>query len=309
MSQAPAPGPLTSIDHALLRAVLAFGVEARDDFWDAFPPDRRSSLRWEAGCVEPIEPGMARERLRAEHEAQARPDLARVHVSWWVRALQDEPESVRRTVASRLPEGLAGALREGLGLDPDDARADRPAHPGAADVVMALWTARLVGDLPNRPDDPPAVAALTRFDSRAVARLLRTTGLAKWSLTDEPPPDLDEADRQRFAHFREWLPKVDPRFVEVTRRDIGGIAPAASRPVEAAGMASIARQLATAEPHRVRWALQHLPYPTARTLRSLMGPAGRKSPMLARWESELLRAAWVRLHEEGRLSEGWGFGP
>jgi hypothetical protein len=55
--------------------------------------------------------------------------------------------------------------------------------------------------------------------------------------------------------------------------------------------------------------LQHIPYATARSLRTLMGPNTRRAPMLGRWEIDILRASWVRLHQEGWLPEGWGFAP
>ena len=54
-----------------------------------------------------------------------------------------------------------------------------------------------------------------------------------------------------------------------------------------------------------RWALQHLPYSTAKTLRAAMGPDPRKTALLSRWESVVFRAAVSRLQAEHRLPDDW----
>lgn len=309
MESEPAPRPLSMVDLALLRAARAFGGDVAPGFWGRFPADRCASLRW--GWDEGLagDPSTAVERLRREHTAQARPDLARIHVSWWVRALKDEPLAVQRAVAANLPHGVADVLRDGLELLLDDLRPDRPANSDALQGALALWTVRLVGDLPERDDDPPVIAALTRFDARNVSRLMQTVGLAKWSLTPRPAPDLTAKERARLDHFRQVFVEIDPRFVQVATREIGAIDPSEPHPLAHAGMTSFARLLATADPYRVRWALQHIPYATARSLRTLMGPNTRRAPMLGRWETDILRASWMRLHQEGWLPDGWGFAP
>src|SRR3954464_7729811 len=109
MDHEPAPGPLSSVDLALLRAARVWGGGDVSALWACFPAGRRSSLRWGWEAGRSGDPGEALDRLRREHAAQARPDLARVHVSWWVRALKDEPPSVQRAVAANLPAGIAGA--------------------------------------------------------------------------------------------------------------------------------------------------------------------------------------------------------
>jgi hypothetical protein len=68
------------------------------------------------------------------------------------------------------------------------------------------------------------------------------------------------------------------------------------------GLVTFARLLADAEPFRLRWALQHWPYPIAKLVRSLMPPTGRRSTSLLDWESLVLKTAWDRLNVEGRLS-------
>lgn len=307
------PGPLSAVDATLLRAARAWRPDLPDCFWDGFPADRRIALRWAwqaapsgEGGADLADPAGALDRLRRDHAAQARPDLARVHSSWWVRALEGEPASVRRAVAANLPATVAEALREGLGLADDDLRPDRPADPGALRAALALWAVKLSGDHADDAEDAPVVVALTAFDARTVARLVQTTGLAKWALTPDDAPDLDEPDRRRLTHLRGDLVGVDPRFVQVAGRDLAAVlGHGEGRPVARVGLLTVARLLGAVEPYRARWALQHLPYATARSVRALMGPPGRRAPMLARWESDLLRAAWRRLADEGRLRTPW----
>ncbi|MGE3819080.1 MAG: hypothetical protein AB7I30_06555, partial [Isosphaeraceae bacterium] len=50
-----------------------------------------------------------RDALAREHQAQSRHDQGRVHPSWWARALQDDPVSVRATVIAHHPGELLGA--------------------------------------------------------------------------------------------------------------------------------------------------------------------------------------------------------
>ncbi len=306
MDRDPAPRPLSGVDLAFLRAARAWGGSSAPDLWACVPAERRSTLRWAWENQKAGDPAEALDHLRREVAAQARPDPARVHPSWWVRALKEEPASIQRAVILGLPVDLAETIREGLNLSADDLRPDRPGHPEALQIVAALWSVQLVGDLAERGDDPPVIAALTRFDAPTVARLLQTTGLAKWALTNRPTPALDRHDLGRFAHFRTQIADSDPRFAQIASGDVENLPTTDRHSVARAGMITFARLLLAADPYRARWALQHLPYPTARALRTLMGPAGRKAPMMVRWETEVLRASWTRLHQEGRLTDPWG---
>jgi hypothetical protein len=304
-SELAPPGPTIS-DVALLRAARVWVGDDPSALWDVFRHDRRVALAW-AWDEHPAEDrSAALERLRQEHAAQVGPDMARVHPSWWLRALKEEPASVRRTVAASLPDDLSEPLYQGLNLDRDEVQPDPPPHPFAVRTVMALWTERLLGDIPERPDDPRAIVALTRFDTRVTTRMIDTAGLAKWSLTNEKPPPMKPRERERCLLFRAAVGASDSRFYEVAYRDVASIDRDAPHPERTLGLITFARLLGAADPHRVRWAFQHIPYPTAKSLRLLMGSSARKAPTLARWESDILRAAWDVLQAEGWISIRWG---
>jgi hypothetical protein len=300
-----APPPLTPTDHALLLAARVWGERPDPGLWDLFTTHRRAALRWAWKAGLGGEEEAARRRLACEYEAQARPNLARVHVSWWARALKDEPASVRAAVIGHVPPAVAEAFCAELGLGPDDLAADRPAEPHALRTALALWTERLVGDLAEREDDPPVIVALAQCDAPTLTRLIRTTGLAKWSLTPSRPQELAPDDMARLDRLRERLGEVDPRFRQVAVRDVADIGRGTLGNEARLGLTTLARLLASADPYRVRWALQHLPYPTAKAIRTLMGPPGRRNPMLARWETAILRAGWQDMLNESRLDEPW----
>ena len=305
MDNEPAPRPLTSHESAALLAARAWSGGVAETFWEAFSPELHSSLRWAWSLFEQLSPDEARARLEEEHRAQARPDLAKIHVSWWIQALEHEPRSVQRALAASLPVGVAGAIREGLGLSPAELVPNHAPDPIATRTALSLWTVRLVGDVPERADDPPVIVALAQLDATAIARLVHHSGLAKWALTDKPFPSAERKEREKLAWFRDELKDADPRFVQVVRREAAGLPPETSTALGRLGLNTFARLLAAAEPFRAHWALQHLAYPMARSLRVLMGPGNRRAPMLARWEGEILRAAWRRLLQDGWISLAW----
>jgi hypothetical protein len=297
----PEPVNPSIIDAALIDAAAVWG-DPDDGPWDRFRPDRARSLR-ESWNARPG--GDARDRLRRGHEAQVTPDLARVHVTWWTRALRAEPLSVRAALLPSLPAGDGPALRADLKVAPGEGEPSKPADPLALRVAQALWRERLVGDLPERPDDPPVVVALTRFDARATTRLIRTAGLAKWSVSSRPLGVEDPKTAGRSRDLAGLVGEPDPRLSELANRDVRPYETADAKALIALGQTTIARLLQTADPYRLRWVLQHLPYPVARQLRVLAGPAGQRSPTLATLEAVILRAAWIVLHREGVLDEPW----
>jgi hypothetical protein len=68
------------------------------------------------------------------------------------------------------------------------------------------------------------------------------------------------------------------------------------------GLHTLARLLADCDPFRTRWTLQHLPYPIAKRIRSLMPSLQRRSVGVSSLESLLLKTAWQRLNLEKRMT-------
>jgi hypothetical protein len=101
---------------------------------------------------------------------------------------------------------------------------------------------------------------------------------------------------------------VEPGFLEQVDRDVQARAvakvPHRHRPARL-GLQTVARLLADCEPFRVRWAMQHWPYPIAKIIRSLMPAPGQLSAPLLEGESLILKTAWDRLNVEGKLSRAW----
>jgi hypothetical protein len=252
---------------------------------------------------------VARDEIRRAHEAEARVDAARVHPTWWVRALREESPAVQRIVAASAPEPVRHAVQAGLLLDNADLIADRPADPEVRAWVLTLWTERLVGGEPQRADDPPAIVALTRLSPRAGYRLCETVGLAKRAVAgQEPSQDSHRrVSRARWEWFHQRLATTEAWVQEQARRDVqsgSGNLPG-RRGVARIGLLTLSRLLADCEPFRVRWALQHWPYPLAKLTRSLMPQGSQGSGRWVPWESTVLKAAWERLSLEGRLPQPW----
>ena len=303
---------LSTADRALIRALRAWGGDDVDLAWSRLSPGRREKLAGLArrlAARESIED--AWDALRRDHIASTRPDPARVHPTWFVRALKGESPAVRLAVAAHAPPEIRGALRIGLGLDPEtiDPPA-RPADPEALRWALDLWAERIVGDAAERPDDPPVVYALAHLDGRDLARLVKVAGLAKhaFAIESSGPSAADEAlacfgtaDRVRLAYFRRQVGKPDARLVPLARLDLESVAGERRRFHSRLGLLTFGRLLAAAESHRARWAVQHLPYPIARSMRVREKPP-LPARALAAWEGWILEAAWSRLLNEGWLS-------
>jgi hypothetical protein len=240
---------------------------------------------------------VAVEWLRWMQRAEATIDLARVHPTWLVRALQDESPAVRAVVAAHGPAVVRRALLASGALP----EPDRPPHPEVFAWVSALWTERLVGGAVECADDKPAIVALSRTTPRECYRLWRAAGLVKSVLArgaDGAPAEFADWVMDRLgtppAETRDWA-----------RRDFETIAKARiedRRRMPLLGLVTLARLLADCEPFRTRWALQHLPYPIVKRIRSLMPAASRRVEAVSRLESLILRAAWDRLIGEARIA-------
>jgi hypothetical protein len=298
-----APEASTMADRAFLNAWRGWGRTTDPRLWDRIRPEWRGALRLAQEAEVDLDPEAARDQLHREHAALARPDLGRVHPSWWVRALQQEPPSVQRALTARLPPPLRTPLMAGLGLSPADLETDRPPHPEAVRSVLALWTERLIGDLPERADDPPAIRALTRLGPRRLVRLARVCGLAKGTLAVGEAPARTGADRARAGYFCTVFGPIDERVRARAVRDLESLDRAGRHFQVRLGWLTLARLLSLADPYRVRWALQHLPYPIAKVTRALMPPPSRPNLGWLRWEEAVLRTAWDRLRAEGRLQD------
>jgi hypothetical protein len=256
------------------------------------------------------EPAAALERLERMHRASARVELSEVHPSWLIRALREESPAVQRIVVASFPERVRHSLQGELLLDSDDIQSERAASPECREWVLGLWTERLVGGERERPDDPPAVIAMSGLSPRAGYGLCRAAGVGKMMLAGQTPgwgrPSQERRARWEWLHGR--LAATDGEFQAQVRRDVQAVAAAkVPRRHHAArlGLVTFARLLADCEPFRLRWALQHWPYPIAKLIRSLL-PAGLKhAPALLRGESLVLKTAWDRLSLEGRLAMDW----
>jgi hypothetical protein len=311
---------LLHADHALLQALLSWRDRSRssEDFvsrcWERLDPLWARRLRgdWEqrSTALDSGTPSEALDRLKRTHEATARVDLARVHPSWWIRALQEESPAVQRVVAASAPAFVGQAVRDGLLLDSQDMAVERSINPEVLSWTLALWTERLVGGEVERADDPPALLALSLLSNRAGYRLCQMVGVAKGVLAGQDPGyhPHGQADRVRWEWLESRLARVDLQNRILARGDVQSIAaPKVPRRHHAAriGLGTLARLLADCEPFRVRWALQHWPYPIAKLVRSLMANAANRPASLLQSESMILKTAWDRLNLEGTLAMPW----
>ena len=251
----------------------------------------------------------ALDELRRTHRATACVDLGHVHPSWWVRALREESPAVQRLVAASLGGLRRDHVQAGLLLDSQDLVSERAASPEVASWVMALWTERLVGGEAERADDTPALIVLGRLSPRTGYRLCWMAGLCKMVLAGQSAENHAVA---RARERQEWLAghlaDADLDLRTLARRDVETIRTSRLPPRRQAariGLATIARLLADSEPFRLRWALQHWPYPLAKLIRSLMTPAHTRPATLSECETLILKTAWDRLNLEGRLALGW----
>jgi hypothetical protein len=258
-------------------------------------------------------PDSALDALRRAHRAAARANPARVHPSWWIRALEQESPAVQRAVTALAPDPVRHAVQAGLLLDSQDLLSDRPADAEAREWVWSLWSERLLGGEPDPALDPPVIMALTSLPLHAGYRLCRMAGLAKLALAAREPDDAlrlpsGPFDRARSEWLRDRLASAPQVFRRLAEADLQAN-PTAKWPrrfhVARLGLVTIARLLSGCEPFRVRWALQHWPYTIAKLTRSIMPPAGEPSTSLLPYESLVLKTAWDRLTLKRQLRTAW----
>jgi hypothetical protein len=319
---------VTDADRALLLAMRGWGQECvrpraaehegAHDFilrfgdWLDAGRLRRLCDAWDAEkkSADELVPARATDRLRQMHAASVEADIKAVHSTWLVRALQEESPAVQRLVAASVPESIRHSIQAGLLLDSQDIAPDRAVDPTYRDWVMGLWAERLLGSEPLRPDDSPALLAVCRLSSREGYRLCRVMGIGKLILAGE---NRDDGARGPLRSARaEWLrgrlTMGDPEFQALARTDVRSVGGSKRRRRHYAariGLFTLARLLADLEPVRLRWALQHWPYPIAKLTRSLLSGAPKRGSAIFAAESDLFEAAWERLRLEGRLAHSW----
>jgi hypothetical protein len=321
---------LTETDRVLLLAIRAWAGHCRtidaersglahgDDFTLSYGPRlepgwaRRLSAtvggrRQEPGAGEPAQ---ALARLREMHRASARVELAGVHPSWLIRALQDESPAVKRIVVASFPESARHRLQAELLLDSEDIKSERPADLACREWALGLWTERLVGGERAHIADPPAVIAMTRLSPRAGYGLCRTAGFAKMVLAEQSvaPAPGSAPRRARREWVRGRLEAGEAEFRAQVIRDVQSVTATKVPPrfhAARLGLLTFSRLLADFEPFRLRWALQHWPYPIAKLIRALLPGTATVSGALRRAESLVLQTAWDRLALEGRITIAW----
>ena len=274
------PNLATIADQSFLLALRAWGkgldAEAHQrlapEWLDRLDPDRSLS---KAGGSKPAE---AAERLAREARLQRSVDLARVHPSWIVRALRDESPAVRKVVARNAFEPLRSILQRAFDdLSTIDVRLDRRPDPASVSLALTLWSERLVGDIPQRDDDAVAVVALTRLGPVELARLVERIGLVKIAaLSASSQPEL-RSRRQEWIVDRLRPPEQSAKPYEaLISSDIASLRRFAERIASGLGLITLGRLAANVDPYRLRWALQHIPYPFARIIRQTSSSGKRR---------------------------------
>jgi hypothetical protein len=276
------PDQISSSDRALASALSIWAGADATALLRHFGPERARAVAATLADAADLD------SLRRAHAAQLGPDPGRVHPTWFVRALQEESPAVRLAVIRATAEPLRSILLRGLSVDPADLEPDLEADPDARQVALTLWTERLVGDLPLLADDPPAIAALTRLSPVGLYRLLRTCGVAKSALLDTTIAGPGFPD--------------DPRLLRIVANDREAAGAFGRHALAGLGLMTLARLLADAEPYRLRWALQHLPYPIAKRIRVYAAQPLAAVKSVRAWESSILEAASSRLRSDGRPS-------
>jgi len=296
---------LTRADRGLMLLLFRYGQGPDSTVWQRLSADWRRRLEpsW-SEVIGDLDANRARDLLADEHRAEARPDPKHIHPSWFIRAAREQSSAAQRIIAQQAAEPIASTIRRALGLNAESLMPHRPPHPEAMAWVLALWTERLVGGPETLPNDPPVVRALSRLDGRGHYGMITTLGLGKLALANVTPARLSHHHRRRFEALRTRLTVDDPNRPDWASRDVEAVGnPNARHVLVWLGLLTVGRLLASVEPHRRRWALQHLPYEAAKPIRvawlSDNWPA--QSEIVLSEERSLFRVVVGLLCQEGHL--------
>jgi len=296
---------LSPSDQALIAALAAWGGAEEPAFLLRLGQPRASRLVEARRTLRPVDPVAG---LLDAHASQMAPDPARVHHTWYVRALRDESPSVRRIVVAAAEEPLRSILIRELSVAPGELNPDHPPDPEVGQVALSLWTERLVGDVATRDDDPPAVIALVSSSPREVYRLCRVSGLAKLStLLDVDSSRFGAKNQSRIQSFHERIHAlIHPKINHLGHHDWVASQPFGRHALAGLGLITLGRLLGQVEGHRLRWALQHVPYPLAKRLRRVANGRPASVRAVIEWEARLLNESLAILRDEGRWHADFG---
>lgn len=274
----------SSLHRALAAALSAWGGAERERILSRLSPSLRAAAERPTEKTE----DSALSFLKSVHNVEARFDPEQVHATWWVRALADESEAVKRVVARRGPKSVAKAARIAFGLDEYTIRPDHPPHPLAERWALSLWSERLVGGPATTQDDPLVVRAVAGCGQRPLKSLVALIARSKRAYN---PLNVDERDAE--ARRESFWPDPDPRLAELARRDVANHPGMVYRDLPALGLVTLGRLLEEVEPFRARWAVQHLPYPVAKAVRALRSTETDLVSLreLLDWEHRILESA------------------
>jgi hypothetical protein len=303
-------------DLVLLQCALAWGFPeppaASTSIWDRLEPAWRERLKSATRGGNGTSPEQALDHLRESLRQQSCASLDQVHASWWIRALQDESPAVRRLVASLGTPRVSLAVRAAFGIGAEELQGARLPDTEIARWVLALWSERLVGGEPLAADDPLVIVALAGLAPVGLYRLSYQAGLAKLVLAEDPEGALVRHPNWRASgdwYRGVFLDRIGPDELRPQalassdlRQDPGISRLTERRRLATLGLTTLARLLVAAEAFRVRWALQHVPYPVAKRIRSIMARNPEVGGGLLQTEAMILEAVWRRLALEGRLA-------
>jgi hypothetical protein len=109
-----------------------------------------------------------------------------------------------------------------------------------------------------------------------------------------------EADLPAVTALVTLPPRRLPRLLKLASNDWTSARQAGHHAVAILGLSSIGRMLGQADPYRVRWTLQHLPYQVAKRLRAYANGREASIDAVLTWESRFFDLGQARLADSER---------